>query len=119
MSTPAVPGYAIAVISDVQVNDELFSYMEAVETTMRRFGGRWVSHGRTPEVREGSPPGDIVIIEFPDRVTAQAWYDSEEYQTVIPLRTRNCRAVVAIIEGVPSGYSTHDTIRSMRGAKTS
>ena len=119
MPTPAVPAYALAVISDVRVTDELLTYMAAVETTMLRFGGRWISHGRTPELLEGSLPGDCVIIEFPDLATARAWYESEEYQEVIPLRTRNCHAVVALIEGVPSGYSTHDTIRSMRGTAVS
>lgn len=109
-----VPGYAIGVISDVQLNDELFEYMVAVETSVRNFGGRWVSHGRSPEVREGSLEGDLVIIEFPDLATARAWYESEEYQAIIPLRTRNARSIVAVTEGVPTDYTTATTIRKLR-----
>lgn len=113
-STP-VPAYAIGVITDVQLNDELFEYMAAVETSVRDFGGRWVSHGRTPEVREGDLDGDLVIIEFPDLDTARAWYESNDYQAIIPLRTRNARSIVAITEGVPADYTTARTIGKLRG----
>lgn len=119
MNTSSNPAYVIGLIGDVDVNEELFDYMETVETTMHRFGGRWVSHGRTAEVREGQIDGDIVIIEFPDLEAAHSWYESDEYQAIIPLRTRNCHSVVAITEGVPADYTTLDTIHAMRGAAAS
>ena len=119
MNTFSNPAYVIGLISAVEVNEELFVYMETVETSMHRFGGRWVSHGRTAEVREGQLDGDIVIIEFPNLDTAHAWYESEEYQAAIPLRTRNCHSVVAITEGVPADYTTRDTIHGMRPAAVS
>lgn len=108
-----VPAYVIGLISEVRVNDELLRYMEAVEASLRAFDGRWVSHGRTPEVHEGRLDGDTVMIEFPDLVTARAWYESEDYQAIIPLRTRNCESIVAITEGVPAGYTTQQTIRRL------
>jgi hypothetical protein len=49
--------------------------------------------------------------------SARAWYDSDEYQAIIPLRARNSRAVVALVEGVPGDYSTHSTIQRMRRAR--
>lgn len=119
LNTSTVPAYAFALIADVQVNEELFDYMEAVERTMHRFHGRWLSHGRTSEVHEGHLPGDLVIMEFPDLAAARAWYRSDEYQAIIPLRTRNCHGVVAITEGVTAAYSTQDTIRSMRAVAAS
>lgn len=119
MNTCPTPAYVIGLIGDVQVNEELFAYMETVETTMHRFGGRWISHGRTPEIREGQLNGDVVIIEFPDLETAHAWYESDGYQAAIPLRTRNCHSVVAIAEGVPTDYTTLDTVHAMRRAAAS
>ncbi len=116
MSINSVPAFAIGLLSDVQINDEIFEYMAAVETTMRRFGGQWVSHGQAAEVREGQLSGDIVIIGFPDLSAARAWYESDEYQAIIPLRTHNSHAVVAIVEGVPTDYSTEITIQSIRSA---
>lgn len=115
-TTSTAPGYAIGVIGDVEVNDELFAYMAAVETSIQQYDGRWISHGRSSEVLEGELPGDLVIIEFPDLATARAWYDSEDYQSIIPLRTRNTSSVVALTEGVPATYSTQQTVDRMRAA---
>lgn len=110
------PAYAVGLITVEQINDELFEYMEKVETTIHRFGGQWLSHGRSPDVKEGSLDADVVIIGFPNLDSAHAWYDSDEYQEIIPLRERNCHSVVAIVEGVPTGYTTSETMGRIRGA---
>lgn len=109
-----IPGYALGIISDVQFNEEIFEYMDAIELSLEKFGGRWLSHGRSPEVREGELHGDIVLIEFPDLATARDWYESEDYQVIIPLRTRNAGSIVAITEGVPSDYTTARTVEKLR-----
>ncbi|NYG58834.1 uncharacterized protein (DUF1330 family) [Nocardioides daedukensis] len=122
MSTPTTtpldpprPGYAIGYLTDVEVNDELVEYMVSVEETMREFGGRWLVHGTTPEYREGDLTGDIVIIGFPDIDSTRGWYESDAYQAVIELRTRNSRSHIALLEGVPPTYSTRDTIAGLTG----
>lgn len=112
------PGYAIGYLTDVTVNEELLEYMARVESTMAPFGGRWLVHGTTPRVREGDATGDIVIIGFPDLGRARAWYESSAYQDIIELRTRNATSHIALLEGVPPGYSTHDTISALRAALT-
>lgn len=109
----ASPGYAVGYLTDVDVNDELLEYMATVEETMYEFGGRWLVHGTTPEYREGNATGDVVIIAFPDIGSARRWYDSDAYQAVIELRRRNCRSHIALLEGVPPHYSTHDTITAL------
>jgi len=42
----------------------------------------------SPTVLEGGPtPGRFVLLEFPDRAAAQAWYRSQSYQgEALPLR---------------------------------
>jgi uncharacterized protein (DUF1330 family) len=107
------PGYAVGYLTDVEVNDELLDYMQQVESTMLEFGGRWLVHGTTPEWREGRATGDIVLIGFPDLATARAWYESDAYQDIIELRVRNSRSHIALLDGVPPGYSTHDTIAKL------
>src|SRR5690606_19845063 len=91
-------------------------YMARVESTMTPYGGRWLVHGTTPQVREGDATGDVVLIGFPDLERARAWYESPEYQEIIDLRTRNTSSSIALLEGVPPGYSTHDTISALRAA---
>ncbi len=46
----------------------------------------------------------MVAIEFPDLDTAHAWYESDAYQAILPLRTENSDSSAIIVEGVPEGY---------------
>ena len=76
-------------------------YREEVTPLVDRFGGRYVIRGATPEVLEGdwSLPR-VVVIEFKSREAARYFYDSPEYQRILPLRTRSARGNVAIVDGV-------------------
>ena len=63
---------------------------EAIDATMAPFGGRFVLHGDgNRRVLEGSFSGDIIMLSFPNRRAAEAWYESPAYQAILPLRTRN------------------------------
>ena len=43
--------------------------------------GRVLSSGRAPTVKEGTwPDGRMTVLEFADRVAAEAWRDSEDAQ---------------------------------------
>ena len=49
---------------------------------------------------EGEPWAHrLVIIQFPDLAAAQGFYDSPEYQEIIPLRTRASDGALLIVEG--------------------
>lgn len=109
-------GYALGHLTDVEVNEDLLSYMAQVESTMERFGGRWLVHGSAPEVREGRPVGDVVLIQFPDMARAREWYESAAYREIIRLRTENSTSWIALLEGVPPEYSTHSTIEKLRSS---
>ncbi|WP_435855853.1 DUF1330 domain-containing protein, partial [Streptomyces tanashiensis] len=87
------------------LDEEVFTYMERIQATLDPFGGRFLVHGAPArEVREGTWPGALVIIGFPAYENARAWYDSEPYQALIPLRTRHMTGDVLLVEGVPEGY---------------
>lgn len=109
-------GYAIGHLTNVEVNNDLLNYMAEVESTMMQFGGRWLVHGSTPDVREGRPFGDVVIIQFPDMSLARAWYESAAYQEIIRLRTENSTSWIALLEGVSPNYSSHTTIEKLRSS---
>ena len=48
---------------------------------------------------EGEPWAHrLVVIEFPDLAAAKGFYDSPEYQEIIPLRTRASEAALLIVE---------------------
>lgn len=96
--------YAIAHLRTPQINDDVLSYLERIQETLDPHGGRFLVHGGEVEVREGTWPGTIVILEFPAVEDARGWYDSPAYQAILPLRTRHIETDAILVEGVPEGY---------------
>jgi uncharacterized protein (DUF1330 family) len=109
---PAMPAYAIAHLRSVDVGPEIVEYLDRIDATLEPFGGHFVIHGATPEVREDEFPGTIVVIGFPDRAAATAWYDSPAYQAILPLRTEHSDGTAFIIDGVKPRHRAPDALRS-------
>ena len=78
--------YAIAHLHDVEMCDDIVEYLERIDGTLAPFSGHFVIHGARPEVREGAWRGDLIAIAFPDLDTARAWYESDAYRQIQPLR---------------------------------
>ena len=59
------------------------------------------ARGGAMDIRETDlwSPTRVVIIEFPDVKSAQAFVDSEEYAPVKPLRRQNADCTLFILEG--------------------
>jgi uncharacterized protein (DUF1330 family) len=111
-----MPAYAVAHLRTVDLNDEIVAYLERIDATLEPYEGRFLVHGTTPIVVEGEVPGTFVVIEFPDRERAAAWYDSPAYQEILPLRTRNSDSVAFLLEGVAPGYRAASFIARARSA---
>jgi uncharacterized protein (DUF1330 family) len=100
-----MPAYAIAHLRSVDVGPAIVEYLERIDATLEPFAGRFLIHGATPHVLEDEFPGTIVVIEFPDREAAAAWYDSPAYQAILPLRTEHSDGTAIIIDGVQPGHA--------------
>ncbi|MFF1507541.1 DUF1330 domain-containing protein [Streptomyces sp. NPDC058326] len=99
------------------LHEEVLTYMERIQGTLDPFGGRFLVHGAPErEVKEGEWPGALVIIGFPTYEDARAWYDSEPYRALIPLRTRHMAGDILLIDGVPQGYDPMTTVAALRAA---
>lgn len=111
--------YAIAHLhpADGPVQDEVLSYIERIQATMRPYGGRFLVHGAEVEVVEGAWPGAVVIIGFPGVEEARAWYASPAYREILPLRTRHLGGDVIIVPGVGPEYDASATAAAMRAAR--
>ena len=110
-----MPAYALAHLRTTDVNEEIFRYLEEIDATLEPFGGRFIVHGGGQiEVMEGEWPGALVILEFPDREQATAWYASPAYQAILPLRTNNAEGSAIIVDGVPPGYRATQLLEALR-----
>jgi uncharacterized protein (DUF1330 family) len=106
-----VSAYAIANLRTVDVNDEIRDYLLRIDETLEPYDGRFLVHGKTPQLVDGALPGAVVVIEFPDVESAHAWYDSPAYQAILPLRTRNAEGGAVIVDGVSEGYRAASLVR--------
>ena len=102
--------YAIANLTNVAMGPEIVEYLERIDGTLAPFGGKFLVHGGPYDVVEGKWTGDVVVIAFPDRKRAHAWYGSAAYRSILPLRTRNSEADVIFIETVPEDHKATDVI---------
>lgn len=96
--------YAIALLSDLQFGPDIVTYLQRIDDSLVPFGGTFLVHGVRPQVVEGSFGGDCIVLSFPDIDKARAWYTSQAYADLIPLRTRHAQSTVMLLEGVEPGY---------------
>jgi uncharacterized protein (DUF1330 family) len=75
-----MPAYLIV---DAEVTDPVRyeEYRKLAPAAIARFGGRYLARGGKSVTLEGGwAPKRVVVLEFPDLATAQAFYDSPEYR---------------------------------------
>ena len=109
----SAPAYAVAYLREVDLGPAIATYLARIDATLAPYGGRFLVHGGPIEAVEGSWPGDVVIIAFPDAASARAWYDSPAYQEILPLRTEHSRSAAALLTGVPPGYRAVDKLTAL------
>ena len=92
----------VYVIADGRAPDpsKLDEYRRRNAELVPAHGGRFLVRGGDHEVLEGSwEPGRLVIMEFPDRAAARAWYDSPEYVELRKQRQANGETDLVLVEG--------------------
>ena len=79
----------------------LDDYVAQALPTISAHGGRVVAFDETPEVVEGTVDYPrTVIVEFATREAFRAWYDSPEYQAILPQRFEAAPGTLIVAHGV-------------------
>lgn len=81
-------GYWIGHV-DVEDMDEYKKYVAGNAKAFAKYGGKFLARGGQFENPEGTSRSRHVIIEFESYQQALDCYNSEEYQSVIPIRARD------------------------------
>ena len=91
----------LVVDTKIKNPDAYEEYKKLAKPIAEKFGGVYRARGGALDVREAElwSPTRIVIIEFPDVQSAQAFVDSEEYAPVKPIRKNNAECTLFIVEG--------------------
>jgi len=75
-------------------------YSQHVPATLAQHGGKYLVRGGHSDQLEGKAQANRqVVIEFPSREAAEAWYHSPEYQAILPHRKANSEGHIAIVDG--------------------
>jgi uncharacterized protein (DUF1330 family) len=75
-------------------------YRSRTMATLEKYGGRYIVRGGDPALVEGTIlPGRIVVAEFPTPERAREWYNSPEYQAILPLRLRTSKGRALFLTG--------------------
>jgi uncharacterized protein (DUF1330 family) len=73
-------------------------YGAMVMASVEKYGGRYLARGSRPEVLEGGPAHNILIIEFESPDDARRWYASPEYRAAKALRQGNSNLRLLLVD---------------------
>lgn len=92
--------YAVAEL-DVTDPSWVRDYVANVTGMVERHGGRYLARtGRVENVEgERTPPPVVLIIEWPSKEAADAFYESEEYRPYREARRQGARSELFLVAG--------------------
>jgi uncharacterized protein (DUF1330 family) len=92
------------VIAELTLTDpaRFKQYRDTVRATVEAYGGRFLARGGEPKLLEGAEPVGhaAVIVEFDSPERALEWYNSEQYQKILPMRLTSSEARVLLATGL-------------------
>ncbi len=97
-----MPVYVVAQ-GRIENREMLNEYVAKAIPTIQSGGGRILGFDESPEVVEGVVEHPrTVILEFASREAFRAWYDSDAYQAILPLRLESTPGTLIVVNGFPS-----------------
>ncbi len=95
-----MPAYVIADVRDAWDTEALEEYRRRNTDAVAAHGGRFVVRGGEHELLEGEwDTKRIVLIEFPDREAARAWWNADEYEAIKPIRRGASTTNILLVDG--------------------
>ena len=92
--------YIIAQI-DIQDREKYAQYEAGFMDVFTSYKGKLLSVDENVSLLEGQWPATrTVLIEFPSKEVALAWYESEEYQSLAKHRFAASSADIVIVSGI-------------------
>ena len=92
------------IIGQAKVHDQegYMKYLQGVMHTFKPFEGRILVASDDADVLEGEwPKVRTIVIEFPSKDLAKAWYESDQYQKVAEHRFKAAKSNLILIDGLP------------------
>ncbi len=96
-----VTAYAISEV-EVLNEDQARLYRELASAAIEQYGGEYIVRGASPEVPEGSWPGNqrVVVVRFPTMEQLHRWYHSPEYAKALTVRRTALKRRLLFVPGL-------------------
>ncbi len=94
-----MPAYAIFIREATTDNAELDAHGPLAEASLTGHPVQVLAAYGAQEALEGPPVEGVVILEFPTRAAARAWYDSPAYRAAREHRFKGATYRAVLIEG--------------------
>lgn len=110
MNEVTVPAYMVVRVNVRNHEEYVQRYGMPVVAMFEKINADVVALSTAPKVLEGEWGGNLtVVIRFPSMATAEAWYDSPEYQPLKELRTGELTdgGSVVFVEGFDPSARAH------------
>lgn len=88
-------------VAQVRVKDpdKFRNYAQAAGKSMQPFGGSVLIKGASRRTLAGPQAfPNLALVQFPDHDSLEAWYQSAEYQSLLPLREEAADMVITSYE---------------------
>ncbi|OXJ28236.1 hypothetical protein CFB82_33725 [Burkholderia sp. HI2714] len=92
--------YIVFTRESMQDQQEFDLYQSKVGATLAGHPVKVLAAYGPQETLEGEGPEGVVIVEFPSKEAAHAWYHGPEYQAVALHRFKGARYRAVLVEGV-------------------
>ena len=88
----------LSVTVEVKDSERLQAYIAKAPETMEPHGARMLTRGKISKHINGSRSHHVeVIFEFPSSDAIEAWYNSDAYQALIPLRDEAAEVNISVL----------------------
>jgi uncharacterized protein (DUF1330 family) len=77
-------------------------YKLKAKPLVEHYGGEYLARGGNLILKETDlwSPTRMVLIRFPDTASANRFYESAEYQGILPISKRSARRTMVMLEGL-------------------
>jgi uncharacterized protein (DUF1330 family) len=97
-----MPCAYLVVDTDLSDPERYEQYKLRAKPIVEQYGGEYLARGGAMDLLEQDlwSPSRLVLIRFADARQARRFYDSPEYQAVLPISHQSARRTLVILEGL-------------------
>ncbi len=93
-----MPAYIVSMMS-IEDAETYQKYTDRTPQIVAKYGGKFLTRGEEVTTVEGMPyKGRMVLLEFPDKASIDAWYNDPGYQEAMQFRHASSKMHMLLVQ---------------------